>query len=163
MPLRMPSFQPRCDPCLVVPYLTTPFGFTSDQFNEIPTPPLSDAPGDDAYPYTVYGEFSMDLTAFNAVLFGFFIAAVVVAGLVFILRYMNWNGRNSRSVLQAVNTATVGGVNCSVLVSMALTAMHTWNWFFFPFVLILTWFLFLFFKIQSAPALFLPLQVRVAP
>jgi len=102
----------------------------------------------------------MDLTAFNAVLFGFFIAAVVVAGLVFILRYMNWNGRNSRSVLQAVNTATVGGVNCSVLVSMALTAMHTWNWFFFPFVLILTWFLFLFFKIQSAPALFLPLQVR---
>ena len=97
----------------------------------------------------------------TTVLSAFFITAVVLCGLVFILRYLNWNGRNSRSVLQAINTATIGGVNCSVLVSMAVTAMHTWNWFFFPFTVAVCWFLFMFFKLQSTPSILLPPVINV--
>ena len=43
--------------------------------------------------YVVEGRYTMNFDAFQAKLYSCFIVAVVLSGLIFMLRYMNWNNR----------------------------------------------------------------------
>ena len=57
----------------------------------------------------------MDTTSFNTSLFQAFIVAVVLTGLIFILRVSNWNKRNTRVVSTVGTTTDLGGLNVAVL------------------------------------------------
>ena len=106
--------------------------------------------------YQVHGRFTSDLKTFFQTLFGFFIAGVVVTGLLFVLTYINWNTRNSRSLALTVSSTSIGGINGRVLIEMAVMLLHSWVLVFFPFTVLVTWYGFVFFKLQSSPAVLLP-------
>jgi meckelin len=106
--------------------------------------------------YTVEGRFTSNLDSFFTVLFGFFIGCIVLTGLLFLLRYVNWNTRNSRSVTTTVSSTGIGGLNSDVLIDLTVILMHSWVLVFFPFTVLVTWYGFVFFKLQSYPAILLP-------
>jgi meckelin len=106
--------------------------------------------------YRVQGRFTSNLKTFFQTLFGFFIAGVVVTGLLFVLTYMNWNIRNSRSLALTVSSTSIGGINGRVLIEMSIMLLHCWVLVFFPFTVLVTWYGFVFFKLQSFPAVLLP-------
>jgi len=95
----------------------------------------------------------MDMSNFKSTLFGFFIAAIVFCGLYFLLRFNNWNMRHSR-VLQSGIVST--GLNVRSFVEFCILAMSSWVYFFFPFQLLICWYFFVFFKLQSVPSIMLP-------
>lgn len=65
--------------------------------------------------YTLRAYYTMDTTSFNTSLFQAFIVAVVLTGLIFILRVSNWNKRNTRVVSTVGTTTDLGGLNVAVL------------------------------------------------
>ena len=107
-------------------------------------------------PYQIQGRYTMNLSAFFKILFGFFIAGVVVTGLLFLLSYNNWNTRNARSLALTVSSTSVGGVNSKVLIQLSVMLLHCWVLVFFPFTVLVSWYGFVFFKLQSFPAVLLP-------
>ena len=107
-------------------------------------------------PYQIQGRYTMNLSAFFRTLFGFFIAGVVITGLLFLLRYTNWNTRNARSLSTTVSSTSLGGINTSVLIEMSILLLHSWVLVFFPFTVLVCWYGFVFFKLQSYPAVLLP-------
>ena len=106
--------------------------------------------------YQVQGKFTSNLSQFFAILFGFFITGVVVTAMLFILTYMNWNTRNARSLAMTVSSTSIGGLNSAVIIEMAVMLLHSWVLVFFPFTVLVTWYGFVFFKLQSSPAVLLP-------
>lgn len=65
--------------------------------------------------YSFKAIYTMDTTAFDTSLFQAFIVAVVLTGLLFMLRVSNWNKRNTRIVSTVGTTTDLGGVNVAVL------------------------------------------------
>lgn len=124
------------------------------QYTEI-SPPAIGSSAAIAY-YTVEGRFTSNLDSFFTVLFGFFIGCVVLTGLLFLLRYVNWNTRNSRNVITTVSSTGIGGFNSKVLIDLTVILFHSWVLVFFPFTVLVTWYGFVFFKLQSYPAILLP-------
>jgi meckelin len=86
----------------------------------------------------------------------FFIIIMVFTGLLFALRYRNWQIRNARVVTSAALTTDLGGFNMSTIIEMCLYASSTWVLVFFPVTACIAWYAFTFFKIQSAPSVLLP-------
>jgi hypothetical protein len=86
----------------------------------------------------------------------FFIIIMVFTGLLFALRYRNWQIRNARVVTSAALTTDLGGFNMSTIIEMCLYASSTWVLVFFPVTVCIAWYAFTFFKIQSAPSVLLP-------
>jgi len=91
----------------------------------------------------------------------FFIVIMVLTGLLFAIRYRNWQKRNSRVVTSAVLTTDLGGFNMSTIIEMLLIATNTWVLVFFPVTVTIAWYFFTFFKIQSAPSVLLPPENNV--
>jgi meckelin len=107
-------------------------------------------------PYTVDGQYYKPMDAFFAYVRQFFIAGMVFVGMLFFLRYSNWSKRNTRSVSQMTTTTNLGDLNLVALSKILLLAMHSWVVIFFPFLVLLCWYLFVFFKIQKYPSVLLP-------
>ena len=124
------------------------------QYTEV-SPPAADSAAAIVY-YTVEGRFTSNLDSFFTVLFGFFISGVVLTGLLFLLRYVNWNTRNTRSVTTTITSTGIGGLNSKVLIDLTVILWHSWVLVFFPFTVLVTWYGFVFFKLQSYPAILLP-------
>ena len=106
--------------------------------------------------YQVQGRYTMNLSSFFTTLFGFFIAGVVLTGLLFIISYINWNKRNARSLALTVSTTSIGGLNGKILIQLTIILLHSWVIIFFPFTVLVAWYSFVFFKLQSYPAILLP-------
>ena len=124
------------------------------QYTEVQPQALSSV--ETIVPYQVQGRYTMNLSAFFKILFGFFIAGVVLTGLLFLISYNNWNTRNSRSLALTVSSTSVGGINSKVLIQLSVMLLHCWVLVFFPFTVLVTWYGFVFFKLQSFPAVLLP-------
>ena len=97
--------------------------------------------------------YTMNMDAFQTTLYGFFIAVVVFCGLAFLYRLQNWNVRQSR-LMQAGLMST--GLNLRLLFEMIVLGTSSWVYFFFPVQVIICWYFFVFFKLQSVPATMLP-------
>lgn len=103
--------------------------------------------------YNWEARYTMDMTAFTTNLYNFFIALVVFFGLAFLFRLRNWNTRHSRlAQMGLVNT----GINLKLVVEFVVIGTSTWVYFFFPVQVIICWYFFVFFKLQSVPATLLP-------
>ena len=100
--------------------------------------------------------YTMNMSVFDSNFRIFFIIIMVFTGLFFALRYRNWQRRNSRVVTSAVLTTDLGGFNMSTLLEMCLIASNTWVLVFFPVMVCISWYFFVFFKIQTAPSVLLP-------
>ena len=110
--------------------------------------------------YKVQAYFTSDQTAFKASLLSGFIAAMVFTGLLFLHRYLNYARRNARVAGPALTT-DVGVLNMRFLVDVSLLALHSWNMFFFPFMCLLCWYFFVFFKLEDTPSVQLPPMISV--
>lgn len=111
--------------------------------------------------YTFESRYSMNMNGFNTTLKGFFIAAIVFMGLLWLLRYFNWNGRHIRTVTAGAVSPEVSPLNPKVLIQFVVLVMHSWVMMFFPFTLLIAWYFFVFFKIQKTPSLMLPPMDRI--
>ncbi|RYH14239.1 hypothetical protein EON65_33915 [archaeon] len=105
---------------------------------------------------TFEANYITDLTTFFATQEGFLIAAVLIAGIVFFIRYNNWRLRNSRLVTSATLTTNLGGVNFKNLIELLIMLLHSYVLVMFPFFLLISWYFFVFYKMQVVPSLFLP-------
>lgn len=110
--------------------------------------------GEQRVKYYFQGRYTMNMDSFQANLFGFFVAVIVFCGLTFLFRLNNWNVRQSRLMLQAGLVYT--GLNLSICFEFVLLAASSWVYFFLPFHLLICWYFFVFFKLQSVPATLLP-------
>lgn len=106
--------------------------------------------------------YTMDMTYFWKVCTGFFIAQFVLTGLAFMLRYYNWNMRNSRVTTSAQLTTSLGGFNIQNIIELTLVALNTYVLLFFPFILMICWYFFVFFKLQTVPSILLPFQINIS-
>jgi len=111
--------------------------------------------------YVFESRYSMNMNNFNNTLKGFFIAAIVFMGLLWLLRYFNWNGRHIRTVTAGATSPEVSPLNPRVLIQFVVLVMHSWVLMFFPFTLLIAWYFFVFFKIQKTPSLMLPPMDRI--
>ena len=75
----------------------------------------SNTPSEAIQGYSFKAFYTMNTTAYNTSLFQAFIVAVVLTGLLFMLRVSNWNKRNTRIVSTVGTTTDLGGVNVAVL------------------------------------------------
>lgn len=122
------------------------------------TPPIltSTSTSSTLVTYNVKGTFTMNLGSFTMYLLGFFIAGMVIFALLFILTYLNWNTRNSRSISTTTSTTSLGGLNYKILIDMSIMLIQSFVYIFFPFTVLICWYIFVFFKIQTVPAILLP-------
>lgn len=100
--------------------------------------------------------YTMNTTEFFGNFQVFFIIIMVFTGLLFALRFRNWQIRNARVVTNAVLTTDLGGFNMSTIIELCLYASSTWVLVFFPVTVCVAWYAFTFFKIQTAPSVLLP-------
>jgi meckelin len=105
--------------------------------------------------------YSMDPSAFFKTLNGFFIAGLVLAGLLFLLRYSNWRLRCTRPMAAVVANGQTQGLTLAVLVELAILAAHSFVCIFFPFTVLVAFYWFTFFKIQDTVAVMLPLMENI--
>jgi meckelin len=102
--------------------------------------------------------YTTDLTTFFVTLTIFFVIQLVITVLFFALRYYNWNIRNSRVVQSATLTTSLGGINWRNVFEICLIFLNTYVLCLFPFTVLVSWYFFVFFKLQSVPSVLLPLQ-----
>lgn len=105
--------------------------------------------------------YTMDLHSFQQTLLGFFSANMVLTGIVFAIRYYNWNVRNSRVVTAATLTTDLGAFNMNNVFEVFLLIMNTFVLMFFFFTLLVTWYFFVFYKLQTVPSVMLPPQNNI--
>lgn len=106
--------------------------------------------------YQVQARYTMNLSSFFTILYGFFIGGIVLFILIFILQYLNWSTRNKRNLTQTVSSTSLGGLNSKVILELIIMLIHSFNVVFFPFTVLVAWYIFVFFKLQSFPAVLLP-------
>jgi meckelin len=111
--------------------------------------------------YTVQSQYYKPMTEFFTYVRQFFIAGMVIMGLVAFLRYSNWSKRNTRAVSQFTTTTNLSDINFTSLAKILLLCMHSWVLVFFPFVVLIAWYLFVFFKMQEFPSVMLPPVVNI--
>lgn len=99
--------------------------------------------------------YSMNTKTFFTTLNGFFIAGIIVAILIFLTKYFNWRTRNLRTVVGPSATAT-NGITLTLLLELTAIACHSWVLVFFPFTVLVSWYWFVFFKLQDTVAIMLP-------
>lgn len=99
--------------------------------------------------------YSMNTKTFFSTLNGFFIAGIIVAILIFLTKYFNWRTRNIRSVVGSSTMAT-NGITLTLLIELTSLACHSWVLVFFPFTILVSWYWFVFFKLQDTVAVMLP-------
>eukprot|EP00981_Chlorochromonas_danica_P008890 scaffold2338_cov184-Ochromonas_danica.AAC.1 len=100
--------------------------------------------------------YTTDVTTFLNTQLGVFIGAVVIAAIMFLIRYNNWRRRNSRLVTAAALSTSLGAVNLKNLLELAIVFLHCYTLVLFPFIVLVSWYFFVFFKLQSVPSLLLP-------
>ena len=110
---------------------------------------------------TLKVRYSMDTAAFFSTLRGFFIAGLVVTGLLVLLRYNNWRVRCSRPMAAVVPGGQTAGITLKDIVDMSAVAAHSFVLVFFPFTVLVAMYWFTFFKIQDTVAVMLPLMENV--
>jgi meckelin len=99
--------------------------------------------------------YSMNTDSFFTTLNGFFIVGIVVAIVIFIVKYFNWRTRNLRTVVGSSATPT-NGITLTLLIELVSLACHSWVLVFFPFTVFVSWYWFVFFKLQDTVAVMLP-------
>jgi meckelin len=136
------------------------------QYKDTTIDSTTETPADAQAPFTSYTAasnptvtfeviYSMNSKTFFTTLNGFFIAGIVVAILVFLSKYFNWRTRNLRTVVGPSAMAT-NGITLTLLIELTSLACHSWVLVFFPFLLLVSWYWFVFFKLQDTVAVMLP-------
>jgi len=121
----------------------------------------------DGYAYTVPvevdGTYTMSMTSFKKTMYVFFVLTIIFASLYWLCRVYYWNLRHTRSpTIQGLQAIAIGGsVSFQSVLEIAVIGASAWNNFFFPFTLIITWYFFLFFKVQYRPYVFMPPQYDI--
>ena len=105
---------------------------------------------------TFQARYSMDTGEFFSTLRGFFITALVLAGLLFLLRYNNWRMRCTRPMAAVVSGGQTAGITLHDIADISAAAAHSFVVVFFPFTVLVAMYWFTFFKIQDTVAVMLP-------
>eukprot|EP01038_Epipyxis_sp_PR26KG_P012906 gene12906-17295_t len=100
--------------------------------------------------------YIMDYESFLKTFQGFAITACVLFGFLAFYRYYNWNKRNSRVISTSTLSTNIGAINFSSLINICVLITHSWVLIFFPFTVIMCWYVFVFYKVETFPALLLP-------
>lgn len=103
--------------------------------------------------YYVTARYTMSMTDFHTYMFGFGIACVILWGLYAFYRYNCWYIRHNRG---AAPGSVAAGSSLSFITEFFLIGASSWVYFFFPVHVIICWYFFTFFKLQSVPSVFLP-------
>jgi meckelin len=111
---------------------------------------------DSTVSYSFAAYYISDMTHFFATFFGFAIAMLVVFIFFFGFRYHNWNMRHARIITQAGLTTDLGGANVKLCGEILLLLMSSFVLVFFPFMVLVSWYFFVFFKMQVVPSIMLP-------
>jgi meckelin len=106
--------------------------------------------------YTVAVDYSMDLSMFYQTVLGFFIAMMVLMGMLICLRYYNWSKRNARIITNARYSTDLGGFNTRILFELVLIIIHSYVLMIFPFIVLISWYIFVTFKLQKSASFLLP-------
>jgi len=100
--------------------------------------------------------YTSDPSAFRTTFYSLFITIMVFTGLLFAVRYRNWNARNARVLSADTITTELGGFNISTIRELLLIAMNTWVLMFLPFTIMYAWYFFVYIKIQYLLTVMLP-------
>jgi hypothetical protein len=121
------------------------------------------AGGDTTVGYKFTMRYTQDMGDFYVILDAFFIATSTIFGLLCLMRGYNYNGRNSRPIIDAsqVFTGYAVGLNSRTLREGLAVILNSWVIMFFPFTCVLCWYFFVFFKMQAQVSVLLPPQVDV--
>lgn len=106
--------------------------------------------------------YTIDLSLFQSTLFIFMILIFILCMFYFFLRYYNWNKRNSRVITQAQLTSDLGAINFENMINILLLLMNTYVIVFFPITVLVTWYFFVFYKLQSVPSILLPPMIQIS-
>ena len=101
-------------------------------------------------------EYSCDTTQFWDVLEVLFFIAMGVWGLAFLARYNNWRSRTLSAELNDSTIASTAGMSFLDYWRLLLILAHTFVLVYFPFIVCMCTYWFVFFKIQGTVYLMLP-------
>lgn len=113
---------------------------------------------DDEVTYSLQVFYISDMTTFYTILQGFSIALLIVFLVFFGVRYHNWNMRHARIITQAGLTTDLGGANIKLCGEILLLLINSYVLIFFPYTVLVSWYFFVFFKLQKVPSIMLPAQ-----
>ena len=136
-------------PVLTIAYQEKPTASISK-----PTYSSSGKLNDNSVPYTFQSVYSMDLTNFNNDLYGTFVFFTVVFSIICLVRYYNIGTRDAR--LFTVSVAEITPINYYHYFELMTGIAHSWVIVFFPFTVLVCWYWFVFFKVQSDISVLLP-------
>jgi meckelin len=110
----------------------------------------------DVTAYTVTVAYTINLHQFKATLFIFEILVFLLGAGFLFLRYYNWNKRNSRVITAPSLTSDLGALNWENVLNVCCLMMNTYVLVFFPITVLVCWYFFVFYKLQSVPSVLLP-------
>lgn len=108
--------------------------------------------------------YTQSVGRFYLILEPFFIAAATMFGLVALMRAYNYLSRHNRPVVDAQQVFQGYGPGMNLRTAREAVAIltHSWCILFIPMTILISWYFFVFFKLQTTPALMLPPQTVVA-
>ena len=127
------------------------------QYSEVDAPSESEISNGYSEPVDQDASYTMSLDTFNEIKYGFFVFACILVGLIWALRSYNWNARNTRSLsIRGLVGVYGGNLSLRLFMELVVIAFECWNMIFFPFLIMIAWYFFTFYKVQASPLVLMP-------
>lgn len=113
--------------------------------------------------YRFAARYTMSLEDFYITLEGFFIFACTMFGFLCMARGHHYLARHKRPITDTAQMfqGYQPGLNIRTFLNGSVIVLHSWVIIFFPFMILLCWYFFVFFKLQNRVSILLPAQVDI--
>lgn len=106
--------------------------------------------------FTFESVYLIDYAYYYSTQMTMFIVALILGAIMFLVRYNNWRRRNSRLITTATLSTNLGALNFKNVMNLSIMLLHSYVLIMFLFIVLVSWYFFVFLKLQSVPSIMLP-------